>query len=187
MKENNDIWLLNIRQELNTLGLGYIWNMDNIGNDHYNIIKIRISDIYQQSLYGRIAASPKCLLYRFLIQDFRLQKYLCKNIRYIKELTQIRLSAHKLQIEHGRYRNIERQDRKCTLCNLDDIEDEFHFILKCPVYVDFRNKYIKPYYRRRPSVFKLVELLNVDQFKDINNLCKFLNSARILRQNLMQT
>ncbi len=187
MVENEDIWLVNIRRELNTIGLGYIWNLESIGTYHYNIIVKRISDIYLQSLYGRIAASPKCNLYRYLTHDFKLQSYLFKAGRHTKELTQIRLSAHKLQIEYGRYRNIDRQDRKCTLCNLNDVEDEFHFILKCPVYNDLRNKYIKSYYRRRPSMFKLIELLNVDRDKEINNLCKFLYAARKLRHNLLQT
>ena len=36
-------------------------------------------------------------------------------------------------IELGRHNNIPRNERKCTLCNLNDIEDEFHFVLKCPV------------------------------------------------------
>ena len=98
----------------------------------------------------------------------------------------MRLSAHKLQIEYGRYLNIDRQDRKCILCNLDVIEDEFHFILKCPVYDNLRRKYFKPYYRNRSSVFKLVQLLSSDNVKEINNLCKFLYSARIFRSELLQ-
>ena len=42
-------------------------------------------------------------------------------------------------------------------CNL--IEDEFHFILVCPMYSSFRH-YIPKYYTNRPSMFKFIELLN---------------------------
>ena len=42
-------------------------------------------------------------------------------------------------------------------CNTNTTEDEFHFVLMCPFYEDIRSKYIKQYYRLRPSVFKLVQ------------------------------
>ena len=28
--------------------------------------------------------------------------------------------------------NIPRENRKCNLCNLEEIGDEFHYILNCP-------------------------------------------------------
>ena len=42
------------------------------------------------------------------------------------------MNSHQLNIESGRFQNIARQNRLCTLCNCQDIEDELHFILKCP-------------------------------------------------------
>ena len=35
-------------------------------------------------------------------------------------------------------------DRKCTLCNDNDIQDEYHIVLKCAYYNEVRRKYIKP-------------------------------------------
>ena len=36
---------------------------------------------------------------------------------------------------------IPRNERKCKLCN--SLEDEFHFIIECPLYHDYRvNKYM---------------------------------------------
>ena len=66
----------------------------------------------------------------------------------------------------------------------DDIEDEFHYILKCPTYQNFRSKYIKSYYRTRPSVFKLVQLLSMENVKELCNLGKFLINTYELRENL---
>ena len=85
-------------------------------------------------------------------------------------LTKFRLSSHNLLVETGRYHGTERSDRKCTLCNLNTIEDEFHFILHCPCYDTIRKQYIKPYYYSRPSSFKLVQLLNCENVKVISNL-----------------
>ena len=71
-----------------------------------------------------------------------LQNYLRKPVSSLclKEISKIRMSSHNLKIEKGRYHNIERQSRLCVLCNLNDIEDEFHFILKCPLYYDLRER-----------------------------------------------
>ena len=68
-------------------------------------------------------------------------------------------AAHRLLIETGRCVNpkpIALENRKCITCNT--IEDEFHFILVCPMYTSFRH-YI-PKYTNRPSMFKFRELLN---------------------------
>ena len=92
------------------------------------------------------------------------------------------IHAHSLKIETGRYLNIDRQERICDFCN--DSEDEFHFILKCKKY-DMPKKYIKPYYWKKPSAFKLVQfLLSVCNIKELNNLGNFLYSAEKVRNCL---
>jgi len=57
-------------------------------------------------------------------------------------LAKLRLSSHTLNVEIGRHNII---DRHCIRCNLNDIEDEFHFVLICPDYVNLRNAYIPKY------------------------------------------
>ena len=51
-------------------------------------------------------------------------------------LCKFRTTNHKLPIEHGRWNtiisNIQRKNRKCNLCNLEEIGDEFHYISNCP-------------------------------------------------------
>ena len=57
-------------------------------------------------------------------------------------LSKLRLSSHKLLIETGRYgRNrIERAERHCCIYNSTDLEDEYHFVIICPVYENIREK-----------------------------------------------
>ena len=54
-------------------------------------------------------------------------------------LSRFRLSNHELLIEKGRHMRdkIERNNRKCFACR-NDIEDELHFITKCPLYINER-------------------------------------------------
>ena len=95
-----------------------------------------------------------------------------------------RLSSHSLAVETGIYQGVLNVNRVCRFCK-DDIEDEFPFILKCPTYQNFRSKYIKLYYRTRPPVFKLVQLLSTENVKELCYFGKFLINAYRLRENLI--
>ena len=57
-------------------------------------------------------------------------------------LRKLRISAHELKIETDRYKKLpnERSQRICERCNLNVIEDEFHFIISCPLYNDNRDR-----------------------------------------------
>ena len=84
------------------------------------------------------------------------------------------VSAHTLLLEKGRYHNIERGKRICQMCDMNDVEDEYHFILKCPFYTHLRHLYINKYYWSKPSVFKLVQLLSVQNRKVLCNIGNYL-------------
>ena len=96
------------------------------------------------------------------------------------------MSAHNFKIELGRYNNIERSERICTLCDAKEIEDEYHFILQCPRYSNLRNAHIKQCYNRRPNVLKLVQLLSTTSIKELSNLGKYLERANKLRNELLE-
>ena len=61
-------------------------------------------------------------------------------------ITQLRISAHDLEIERGRYTNATRDKRICTWCNTSMgatiIEDESHMLYECHLYEDIRAKLI---------------------------------------------
>lgn len=186
MMVNGDTWLLNIRQELYNIGLGYIWESNVVDNTSFIIIKNRLCDIFQQKCQETISSSPKGHIFQYLTNVFTLQNYIVKvnNRQFQKELTRIRTSSHKLNIENGRFRNIVRNERKCTKCNLEEIEDEYHFVIACPFYQEIRQNLIKPYYRKKPSVYKFIQLLCTSNVTDLNNLGKYLLKANKLRETI---
>lgn len=63
-----------------------------------------------------------------------IQSYLTKLINndLRKHLFRIRLSSHCLNIESGRYQSQTGQDRLYDVCDIQQIVDEFYFILQCP-------------------------------------------------------
>lgn len=73
---------------------------------------------------------------------FQFEEYLniVKNFDKRRSLTKLRISAHKLKIEKGRFFKppIPVENRVCDNC-LSEIEDEIHFLIKCPKYDIYRN------------------------------------------------
>ena len=65
------------------------------------------------------------------------------------------------------------------------MEDEMHFILLCPMYTNLRCNLIKPYYWRKPSVFKLLQLFNITKVKQLCNLGKYICRALKLRADTL--
>ena len=49
-------------------------------------------------------------------------------------LTKLRLSAHKLNIEKGRYSYIPRKNKIGTVCSTTSVENEIHFLSECSAY-----------------------------------------------------
>ena len=90
-------------------------------------------------------------------------------------LTKLRLGSHNLFVERGRWNNTNYLERKCLLCN--DIEDEYHFVIICTKYFDLRVKYIPKIYYTRPSMYKLLKLVNSDDYTLLKKLGLFLHHA----------
>ena len=103
-------------------------------------------------------------------------------------------------VERGRWLKVPRTDRLCVygipkgivdvvmiilfkLYMFNKLEDEFHVICECPRYSCIRKLYIKPYYVRKPSMFKLVALLNTDNVSEKQKLAIFIKRALMIHKD----
>lgn len=77
--------------------------------------------------------SGKLTVYNHIQTEYKIQDYLMhtNNIEHRKTITKLRTSSHKLEIETGRIKNMPRDKRICQICKTA-VEDELHFIMKCP-------------------------------------------------------
>ena len=67
-------------------------------------------------------------------KTFRFETYLDNAPKHIRSyLTRLRVSGHCLPVEVLRYTKtkIHRSNRKCPICNLDELGDEEHYLLRC--------------------------------------------------------
>ena len=81
------------------------------------------------------------------------------SLRYF--LVKFRTSNHRLPIEEGRFNQIARADRKCLVCDSNDIGDEYHYICLCPKVDEIRKKTLKKDLIRNPSVKKFCDLFSM--------------------------
>ena len=110
----------------------------------FSLIKERILDSYKQSWYAEINNSRRLQMYARFKHNFEIEAY-HDNIQeksYKIAFTKFQLSSHDLAIERGRHDNTGRNDRICKHSNLNMIENEYHFLLVCPIYRDLRKKNI---------------------------------------------
>ena len=149
-------------------------------------LKLRVRDQYVTEWNQKVSISSSLQLYKEIKFTIDICSYLDKltNIKYRKAISKIRLSSHNLNIEIGRHRQIERNDRKCPFCELNELEDEYHFILICPQYFDLRIRYIKKYYYTRPSMLKLVQLFQKDNLTHLKNFARYVIEAFKHRNSL---
>ena len=122
----------------------------------------RLKDLFISKWRIDVNDSPSLYLYKELKPIFERSIYLDKivNSKFRNIIAKLRLSSHVLFIETGRHQNIQRNERTCTFCSMNEIEDEYHFVLICPLYDNIRNTCIPVLNKRRPSMFKLEQLLN---------------------------
>ena len=73
--------------------------------------------------------------------DIGVEQYLTavKNVPDRVSMSKFRLSNHCLMIEKGRHTDTDPDKRFCPFCP-SHVEDEFHFVIRCPVYCKLREK-----------------------------------------------
>ena len=153
-----DNWC-NVKKLLTKHGFGYVWNDPFCVNHNsfYKVFKQQLIDEFRQGLYNEIKRSPVLCTYKFIKEYSELAFY--SNIlprQWRSYISKFRLSSHSLRIETGRHgqNRIARNQRLCLACNMNEVEDEYHFLLVCPFLADVRKILFKKYFYTRPSMFK---------------------------------
>ena len=149
-------WLYKVKNLLESAGFAEIGMFPDsvIGKQFIPILRQRFMDIYIANWREGMNACSSLSLFKNVKYSYQQAPYIYKLLKkkYRNAITKLRLSSHPLLIETGRYSGIPREKRKCIYCDMDDIEDEFHFVCKCTNYTMLRNAYIPKYYSRNPSM-----------------------------------
>ena len=107
-----------------------------------------------------------------------------------KIYSKFRLSSHELEIEQGRYgaKSIAAGQRYCKLCKTSKVEDEFHFVIECPIYEKERLnllEYVDEHFKHVAELQafdKFIWLMSQEDPLCILKVAKFLQKAIDMRQ-----
>jgi hypothetical protein len=176
IKTGKPCWLTGIKSILNHCELPGLW--DRVVNNPQsfknkpNMKRVKSCLEKEYSIkwlnhINRCGEGNKLRTYATFKKTFNLENYLltinCKEKR--SSYTKLRISSHNLMIERGRHmrpKKLEVQERICRHCDTGQIEDEMHFMMRCPLYKENREIMWNSLCDIMPSFENLDEM---DQFK----------------------
>ena len=169
-------WIAHVKWLLDSLGMSDLWL-----NSHFNpewfksAIALRLRDQYIQSWSNDVNNSNLCANYKLFKTSFKLESYLLK--LHVSErviLTKFRTSNLLIPVNSMRFSGVDRAERRCDVCELNEIGDEFHYLFVCSFFSTERKLYLKKLYYIRPNILKFAELLKGEQLGPTRKLVKFI-------------
>ena len=128
---------------------------------------------------GRCLFPTFYLMINIIFEGFKLPHFTLQRIKR-KKLSQFRISAHKLEIEQGRYTipKTPVTSRICKQCDLNLVENEIHFLVMCPKYTHLRsklyNKINNKNFNNLPDLNKFNWLMSMEDIRLTRELAVYL-------------
>jgi hypothetical protein len=125
----------NIIHFVNSIGQAITVSRIQILNVNKKDTSIKLKRLYNGYFKETLQANAKLLVYKKIKLNFDLESYLTRihDQRKRRAITNMRISAHNLMIEKGRYHKplpIKQEDRICPICKTG-LGDELHLLFKC--------------------------------------------------------
>ena len=99
-----------------------------------------------------------------------------------KCVTELRISAHKLEIERGRHKGLKVEDRLCPTCGV--LGDEYHYMMKCSAFEREKGDMLKeigeifPAFREEMSDSeKFLFIMSFEDFELFDLTSKYINTV----------
>ena len=163
-------WITFIKETLDYSGFSNIWHeapfllsqsSSPLSISYVNWLKnslhLRLNDIFKQEWYSQLQSNRHCSNYRIFKEHHQLESYLSMlNDMDRINMCKFRCRSTNIPAASASIFNSD-DDNLCKLCSMNEMGDEFHYILKCPYYNNLRRKLLKVDYKR----------INCIQFKEI--------------------
>ena len=164
-----------------------MWISQEVGDEALFLreFTLRLQDIARQNWRADLESSTKFSTYSEFKSLLNPETYLkiIKNYFIRKQLAKLRTSNHDLMIEKGRHHGTEVANRTCEQCDMQRVEDEYHFLLECPKYDDLRRKYLPRHYVNYPNRYKFLNLISTESDIALQTLSLFVYKSFNLRKS----
>ena len=142
-RKGKDCWVSRIRKILCETGFNFVWLQQGVGdkNSFSRSSKQKLVDMFIQEWSGAVRDKDRYEIYRPLETIFEKEKYISNTDIYCFRVavSQARFGVLPLNNNLHRY-SVLSLDRNCAFC-INEIENEHHFLFKCPMYADLRRKF----------------------------------------------
>ena len=148
LHESNNVftWSNGIKSICNLINQSDVWDKPTIlcKSTITTVVQTELQNVYSNQWYSCISnKSPKLrtyCTYKTVFDQENYVNFLTKSAR--SAFCKLRISAHKLMIEMGRYSipKIPPENRLCQFCDLKEVENEFHFVMRCKLLDQPRQK-----------------------------------------------
>ena len=132
-------WVKRLNIIIQNLGLSYLSNDNLTIKPLFGFIKQRLIDQGFQEQHANISASPKLTFFQSVYKMSERAGYVdaLTNRSDRSSLCKLRVSAHNLAIERGRYLKCQ-SSKNCEICKSGEIENEQHMLSHCRGSSSFR-------------------------------------------------
>jgi len=145
-------WCKYTRDLLYSLNLHAEWRANKVDVDWEDEIRKRLHEREQIRWRTQCLVRSKLRTYSVVKKELRPEPYLeIYDRRGIPEYAKVRGGNSRLRIEQGRYRKEKLEERVCVFCDMNVIEDEYHFLLDCPLYNTQREEMWKEFEKESSS------------------------------------
>ena len=179
-------WATSIKDILYSFGFGYAWISQEVGNRQLFLytFEMRVKDVLKQRWTENLALKPKLRTYSQFKSLLEPEKYLHLQFNHeaIRMFTCFRCSVLPLAIEEGRRRNIAIRDRICKFCNTNSVEDEYHFLVICPMYNNLRLRFLPKDLFLEPNYQKFIRFMSSPVSDELISISNFVYRAFKLRE-----
>lgn len=169
-------WLNQVRTILIKCGLINLWNDRVDVNLTWLKLSVRqkLKDMFLSDWYSFLDNSNKSMCYRVFKKTFGFENYLKSTPSYLLTyMIRFRTRNHRLPIETGNWQKIPVNQRLCHHCS-NKIGDEFHYLFECSFFDNERKLFLKPYFFKRPNMYKFEQLMTTSNKTEYIKLCKFI-------------
>ena len=173
-------------------------------SDTRSAIKTKVIKHFQSEVLNRlnehITENRKLNVYASFKTTYKFESYLdyLQDFTVRSTLAKLRVSAHNLHIETGRFSKIKtpRDKRFCQYCktlNIFTVEDESHFVLACPLFQEERQRLLEDIYRTFPTTTSLNDfnmymwLMSQEDYNVTKRLAVFCKTSLDRRSNFLST
>ena len=121
-------------------------------------------------------SSKCCFYYRMYKTDHTFEKYFdIIEGKLLRSFVNFRMCNNVLPIVKGGWLRQDINNRKCTLCNTNEVGDECHYISKCPLFTEDRNSILPTRLCRNPNMYTVQNLMNTVNKRKLLKVCKFIS------------